>query len=137
MVVDTNVFVSALRSADGASREVLRRCLNRRHVPCMSAALFAEYRDLLARPALFRKSPLGASERRDLFNALMSVSRYTEIYYLWRPNLRDEADNHLVELAIAASAESLITHNLADFADCELRFPHLRVCSPAEFLKEN
>ena len=137
VVVDTNVFVSALRSADGASRQVLRRCLQRTDVPCLSSALFAEYRDVLSRSALFRKSPLSAGERLELFNAFVAVSRHTEIYYLWRPNLRDEADNHLIELAVAASAEALITHNRADFKGSELRFPSLSVQTPAEFLKEH
>ena len=137
LVVDTNVFVSALRSAEGASREVLRRCLKGTDTPCMSSALFAEYQDVLARSALFRASPLSGPERVELFNAFVAVSRHVEIYYLWRPNLRDEADNHLIELAVAASADALITHNRADFKGSELRFPALRVQTPAGFLKEN
>ncbi|MDD5028207.1 MAG: PIN domain-containing protein [Rhodoferax sp.] len=36
--------------------------------------------------------------------------RLTEIYYLWRPNLRDEADNHVLELAVAAGAQAIITN---------------------------
>lgn len=50
-------------------------------------------------------------------------------------NLRDEADNHLVELAVAGRAEMIVTRNLRDVRNMELRFPGLRVCAPEEFLE--
>lgn len=136
LVVDTNVFISALISEPGASREVIRRCLQRRYQPCMSLALFAEYRDVLDRYELFVGCPLDVTERNELFHAFMAVSRMTEIYYLWRPNLPDEADNHVLELAVAARAAAIVTHNRADFTRSELRFPELRILAPAELLKE-
>ena len=137
IVLDTNVFVAALISDRGASLEVVRRCLQRRYQPCFSLALFAEYRDLLGRDALYERCLLDAGERDELFRALMAVSRMTEIYYLWRPNLSDEGDNHVMELAVAARAELIVTHNRSDFLRSELRFPEIRVLAPAEFLKEN
>jgi putative PIN family toxin of toxin-antitoxin system len=136
IVLDTNVLVSALISDRGASIEVIRRCLQRRHQPCISLALFSEYQDLLGRSDLYERCPLTASERQELFNALMSVSRMTDIYYLWRPNLSDETDNHVLELAVAARAGIIVTHNLVDFTRSELRFPELRIMTPAQFLKE-
>ena len=58
------------------------------------------------------------------------------MYYLWRPNVPDESDNHLVELAVAGGAEFIVTRNLRDLGRMELRFPRLRVLSPEDFLKE-
>ena len=136
LVIDTNVFVSALRSADGASRAVIRRCLQGHYAPCMSLALFAEYRDVMGRDPLFVDSPLTAGERLELFHAFVAVCRLTEIYYLWRPNLRDEADNHVVELAVAAGVQVIVTHNRADFVGAELNFPELRILTPAQLLQE-
>lgn len=136
LVIDTNVLVSALRSADGASREIIRRCLQRKYEPCMSLALYAEYLDVMGREPLFASCPLPGNERLELFHAFVAVCRLTEIYYLWRPNLRDEADNHVLELAVAARAGAIITHNRADFAGAELHFPRLRVLAPADLLKE-
>jgi putative PIN family toxin of toxin-antitoxin system len=136
LVIDTNVFVSALRSADGASRAVIRRCLQGQYTPCMSLALFAEYRDVIGRELLFVDSPLNSAERQELFCAFIAVCRLTEIYYLWRPNLRDEADNHVLELAVAAGAQSIVTYNRADFLGAELHFPELRIMVPADLLKE-
>lgn len=137
LVVDTNVFISALISEAGASREVIRRCLRRQYQACISLALFAEYRDVLGRHELFAQCPLNAAERDELFRAFMTVCRMTDIYYLWRPNLPDEADNHVLELAVAARAAAIVTHNRADFARSELRFPELRILAPADLLKEN
>ena len=42
-----------------------------------------------------------------------------DVHYLWRPNLIDEADNHLLELAIAARSAYIITNNVSDFAHAE------------------
>ena len=54
--------------------------------------------------------------------------------YLWRPNLPDEADNHVVELSVAGGAEVIVTHNMRDFERAELRFPGLRVLTPGELI---
>jgi putative PIN family toxin of toxin-antitoxin system len=136
VVVDTNVIVAALRSRQGASRAVIRACLTRQLQPCISLALFAEYRDVLSRQALFENCPLTAKKRETLLDAFVSVSQLTEIYYLWRPNLTDEGDNHLIELSVAAQAKILVTHNHSDFSHGQLRFPEIRILSPAKLLQE-
>ncbi len=53
---------------------------------------------------------------------------------LWRPNLQDEADNHVLELAVAGGAEIIVTGNCSDFENTALRFPGIRICTPREFL---
>jgi predicted nucleic acid-binding protein len=98
-------------------------------------ALFAEYEDLMARSDLFLKSPLSENERDELLNAFLSVAEWIPIFFLWRPNLRDEADNHLIELAVAGAATQLITHNPRDLKNGELKFPPLQIMTPAQFLK--
>jgi predicted nucleic acid-binding protein len=55
---------------------------------------------------------------------------------LWRPNLKDESDNHLIELAVAGDADVVVTRNLRDLRGAELRFEPLRILSPEDFLKE-
>ena len=136
VVVDTNVMVAALLSGGGASRDVLRLCLEEKITPIFGTALFAEYEDVLARKELLAKAPLSAAERDTFFDALVSVGTWISIYYLWRPNLRDEDDNHLVELAVAGGAEWIITANLKDFRGAELRFDHLRIGTAGIFLEE-
>lgn len=136
IVLDTSVFVSALLGPMGTSREVLRACLGRRLRPLMGTALFAEYESLLSRTDLFEKCHLDAGEREVILNGFLSVCRWTNIYYGWRPNLRDEGDNHLIELAIAGGAAAVVTNNIRDLRSGELRFPGLRILQPAELLKE-
>ena len=103
----------------------------------MSLPLFSEYRDVMGREALFESCVLPPEKRRALFAAFIAVCQKTQIYFLWRPNLLDEGDKHVIELAVAAEAQAIVTHNLADFARSELRFPALRVLTPAQLLKED
>lgn len=135
LVLDTNVFVSAILSKQGASRAVLRRCLQSIDEPLMGQALFSEYESLLERTEVWAKAPILRQERETLWQAYSSVCQWVRVYYLWRPNLSDEADNHLIELALAGGAEYLLTHNLRDFARSELRFPHLQILTPSQFLR--
>ncbi len=134
-VIDTNVFIGACLGS-GAANAVIATCLRGGFVPLMGAALFAEYEDVMGRSALFKGCRLEPVEREELFEVFLSCCEWTRVYYLWRPNLRDEADNHLVELAVAGAAECLVTYNLRDFRAMELRFPSLRVMTPEDFLKE-
>ena len=135
IVVDTNVLVSAILSPDGAAREVLRRCLTGDVQPLIGNALFLEYEDVLSRGELFAKAPIGPKERTELMDAVLGVCQWINISYLWRPNLRDESDNHLVELAVAGNAAWIVTGNSRDVADGELVFDGFRVVTPGEWLK--
>lgn len=136
VVIDTNVLVGAVLSrSGGANREVLRRCLNGLTKPVIGMALFSEYEDLFLRSDLMKKSPLSAKERLTLLEAFLSVCEWVRIYYLWRPNLPDESDNHLIELAVAGGATVIVTNNLADTTGGELNFPSLQIMSPAQFLQ--
>ena len=67
-------------------------------------------------------------------NAWYSCCRWVPIYYLWRPNLPDENDNFLYELAMAGNAGLIITQNVRDM-NPELAFPEIRVLTPAQYLR--
>ena len=132
--MDTNVFAGALLNRAGQNRRVLRACLEGRVEPIMGQALFLEYEDIFGREQLFRKCPLSSAERRELLEAFLGVCEWVHVYYLWRPNLRDEGDNHVVELAVAGGAAAIVTNNAAGFRSAELRFPDLKVIAPKDFL---
>ena len=134
IVLDSSVFVSALRSRGGASRAVLRLCLEHQCQPLFGEKLFQEFEDVLARPNLFLNSKLTGPEREELLDALLSVGTWVEIFFLWRPNLQDEADNHLFELAVSGNANSIVTHNVRHLRSGELRFPQIDVETPAQFM---
>ena len=69
----------------------------------------------------------------DLVDALCALSVAHEIYYLWRPYLRDPGDECILELAVAAGCDYIITFNQRDFAGVE-QFGIQRK-TPGEFLK--
>lgn len=135
VVVDTNVLVAALLRGGGSGRAVLRACLRGQYAPVVGPALLAEYEDLLGRAALFAGSVLSAQERSEVLDAFLSRCRWIEVFYAWRPNLPDEADNHLVELAVAARADAIVTRKLRDLSRGELTFPSLRVLTPEQCLE--
>ncbi len=132
-MIDTNVFVGACLGT-GASNRVIEACLAQRFQPLMGAALLAEYEDVLGRSPLFAKSRLGPAERSELLDIFLATCRWTRIYFGWRPNLRDEGDNHLVELAVAGGASHIVTHNLRDLKSMELKFPGLTTVTPTQLL---
>jgi predicted nucleic acid-binding protein len=100
----------------------------------MGEKLFAEYEDVSDREAVLARCQLSRPQREELLDAFLSVCEWTQVFFLWRPNLPDEADNHLIELAVAGGATSLVTHNVKDFRRGELRFPQLRIETPRDFL---
>jgi uncharacterized protein len=136
VAIDTNVLTAALLRREGQNRSVLRACFEDRLKPIVGQSLFLEYEDVLGRHRLFRTSPLDADERRQLFQSFLGLCEWVPVYYLWRPNLRDEGDNHIVELAVAGCASTIVTNNVADFAGSDLRFPQIRVLSPKRLLQE-
>jgi putative PIN family toxin of toxin-antitoxin system len=134
VVIDTNVFVAGLRSEGGASREILRQALQGKIEPLFGNALWLEYEDLLGRPVWTDATT--SKEREQVLAALAKVGRWVTVYYGWRPNLPDEADNHLIELAIAGGASVIITHNVRDVRRGELLLNGLHVNTPAEYLEK-
>jgi len=135
IVVDTNVIASALTSATGTNREVMRRCLQGLVEPLISNTLFHEYESLVRRPSVHARCPLPPKERDDLLDAFLGACVWVRISFRWRPNLRDESDNHLVELAVAGGAMAIVTNNVRDLRSGELVFPDIGIMTPAEFLK--
>jgi predicted nucleic acid-binding protein len=64
-----------------------------------------------------------------------SLTGLREIYFLWRPFLRDPTDEMVLELGVEARAAAIVTHNIRDFWGVEERFG-IRVVTPGAFLLE-
>lgn len=102
----------------------------------MGTALFCEYEEVLGREALFRRGRLDLGERQELLDIFLSRRTWVRVYFGWRPNLVDEADNHLVELAVAAQAGAIVTGNTRHLRVGELQFPGIKILDPTTFMSE-
>ena len=135
IVVDTSVVISALIGPTGPARALLRQYFEDKYHPLMSSALFCEYQSVITRKDIISQCPLSQEEIFTLLSAFMSISQWVVINYLWRPNLQNEADNHLIELAVAGNAHVITTNNLRDFKNAQLLFPQLSILTPEQILK--
>lgn len=134
VVIDTNVLVAGLIGDKGPNREILRYCFKGILQPYVGNALYAEYQDLLNRDniqTLYNQTSVTLTEFLDDF---ASICKPAEAWFLWRPNLKDEADNHIVELAVAANVKYIVTNNITDFAQAELQHVGHSVITPPDLL---
>ena len=135
VVLDTDIIVTALRSATGGSNAVLREAAYGRITPLVTPALFLEYEAVLKRPEQRLVHGLGLRDIDRFLSALAAACEAVEVSFQWRPQLSDANDEMVLETAVNGQADALITHNVRDFAKGAERFG-LRVLRPGEFLKE-
>ncbi len=105
------------------------------YTPVFGNALWLEYEDVLGRVDLWDTNT-SEHDRAQVMGAMALVARWVNISFGWRPNLPDEADNHLIELAIAAGADAIVTHSIRDVARGELKWAQLSVLTPAQCLEK-
>ena len=133
VVLDTNILVAGLRSRRGASFRLLSLVgADSRFEINLSVPLVLEYEDVLKRPGAV--SRLTGDDIDSVLDYICSVAHHREIYFLWRPVLRDPKDDMVLEVAVEACCEFIVTHNLRDFRGVE-RFG-IRAVTPSEFLRE-
>ena len=117
VVFDTNVLVSGLKSASGASFQLIRRIQAGHIQPALSAPLMFEYEDVASRLGLLPHfQPADIQAFLDWFT---SVSSLHKVYFLWRPFLKDPKDDLVLECAVSAGARYIVTYNLSDFLKAE------------------
>ena len=133
-VLDTNVLVAAVRSPKGASAEILRRVLAGRFNALCSVPLFLEYEAVLLRPEQLKAAGVTAGDVMNLLDVLAGKVQRVDIAYLWRPQLRDAADDMVLEAAVNGQATSIITFNQRDFLPQTLNFG-IAVLTPAQFFQ--
>jgi putative PIN family toxin of toxin-antitoxin system len=131
VVLDTNVVIAAMRSRDGASFRVLSLIGDPRFRLAISVPLIVEYEAV----AMRRHSgiPLESDAIVSILDHICAVGRRVEIFFHWRPHLRDAEDEFILELAVAGGCRYIVTHNSRDFAGAE-QFG-IEVISPGKFLR--
>lgn len=132
-MIDTNVFLSALRSTQGASF-LLLMLVGRSDLfeVNLSVPLALEYEDVCKRPGLV--PTLSILEIDGILDYVCSVARRHSIFFLWRPFLRDPKDDMVLELAVEAECDYIVTFNTKDFVGSE-QFGIVTL-TPQEFLRK-
>jgi len=117
VVLDTNVIYSGLRSRRGASFKLLSLVGSCRFEIHLSVPLGLEYEEVLQE----KKRDLGLTEADidDVLNDLCRVAGLHEIHFLWRPRLKDPDDEMILELAVGARCDYIVTYNKEDFPGVE------------------
>jgi uncharacterized protein len=128
VVIDTNVVVSAAVKRDGLEQRIIELVATRDVIFCASAAVFAEYETVLARPKF------GHIERGRISRLLTTLKAEATMV---TPDHRvdvspDEPDNRLLECAEAAGADYLVTGNKRHFPK---RWKSTRIVNAREYLR--
>ncbi len=135
VVLDTDVVVAAMRSPVGASAELVRLARLGRVRLAASVSLFIEYESVCTRQPHLEAAGLASVDVALFLDTLASVVEPVPIHFLWRPQLHDPADGLVLEAAVNAGADALLSFNLRHFQRAAERFG-LRVSQPGPFLHD-
>lgn len=130
IVIDTNVLYSALRSNRGASYKLISKLPSNKFQVMLSVPLYTEYQGVLLKGDFLKRY-----SRRELLSFLRYICKicvHQDIFYLWRPILKDAKDDMVFELAVAGDCEYIVTHNIKDFAGLEQFKP--KPINPKDFI---
>ena len=127
--------MAAFRGDRGASRQLLVGALDRAFEVLASVPLVLEYEAVLTRPEHLEASGLTAPEVNEVLDALVKVSIPVPLRFLWRPRLKDPADEMVLETAVNGAADWLVTFNLRHLADAAREFG-IRVARPCDAQRE-
>lgn len=131
VVLDTSVLVAAVRSRQGASFALVSSLPRPEFRIALSVALFTEWQDVLSRPEHLPPG-MGPEDVRAFLRYLASIAHLQDVYYLWRPFLRDADDDMVLECAVASGSSYVVTHNVRDFR--KITQFGIRPLTPSEFL---
>ena len=137
VVLDTNVLVAASRSRLGASFALLQALRQGRYKALVSVPLMLEYEAVLKRPEQLEASGRSAVMTDSFLDAFSLCIEPVHLHYLWRPQLRDPADEMVLETALNGRAAALVTLNGGDFSvAANFRLPVLTPGAFLQFLQE-
>ncbi len=134
VVLDTAAFISGIRSDSGPSAELFRMVFRGNVILLMDHKLGLEYRDVALRQEHISASRLKASEILELIEALESFAEPVRVVWKPRPLSPDPNDDMIIDIAINAMADAVVTNNIKHFAAAGRRF-HIPVLSPAQLLR--
>jgi putative PIN family toxin of toxin-antitoxin system len=112
IVVDTSVVIAAMRSKGGVSNAFLRLLNDPRVKFHISNALLLEYEEVLRREQ--NALDLTDQDIDDLLDGFCAMSEKHYRLFTWRPVSGDPDDDFVVDLALSARVDYLVTYNPRD-----------------------
>lgn len=127
LVIDTNIFIAAVRAPDSASRQLLDAIGQGRATLLVSKPVFQEYRHILSKA-------VGTGERQRLIREWIGHAEAIEATRGARVVTDDPDDDKFVELAQQGRATAIITNDQHLHAIAqEIEIPILR---PSQAIEE-
>ena len=133
-MLDTDVVVAAMRSPSGGSAELLRRIDDGKATMLLSVALALEYEAICTSPEHRLASGLSADEASLYVDTLIEMAEPVELFFRWRPQLRDPGDELVLEAAVNGRASAIVTFNERDLRAARSSFD-IEVLRPGEVLR--
>lgn len=130
-MLDTNVIVAAMRSPTGASAGLLRAARRSEVQLLANVALALEYEATCQLAEHRLAAGLDLEDVAVFIDAVLAMVEPAETHFMWRPQLRDPADELVLEAAVNGRAAALVTFNRRDFGAVPARFG-VEVLTPAE-----
>ncbi len=121
-VLDTDVLVAGLRSQTGASRRLLILLYHGRYQAVASVAMMLEYEAVLKRTENLNAFNLTADEIERFLDSMSLLMTPVTPFFLWRPQLRDPADEHVLEAAVNGHVDAIVTFNQRHFQTAARQF---------------
>jgi len=128
-------MVAALRSDQGASRRLLLTVLEGGLELVLSVPLMIEYEAVLTRTEHLAAIGLDIGEVNAILDAVARVCMPVPLRFLWRPRLKDPADEMVLETAVNGGVDWLVTFDVRHLAEAARDFG-IRVLRPPEAWKE-
>lgn len=132
VVIDTCVLVAAVRSRNGASFKLISMLPSNDFEIAITVPLYTEYQAVLSRPEHVPPD-LDADDALGFVRYIASIATLRDVYFLWRPMLRDPDDDMVLECAVASGSKLVVTHNTKDFRSAESL--GVTAITPADFLQ--
>jgi predicted nucleic acid-binding protein len=132
--MDTDTIVAAMRSAGGASAELLRMARIGQIALTATAPLCFEYETVCSRPEHMAAAGFSPADVRIFLDAIVSLVEPAAVWFLWRPQLRDPGDELVLEAAVNGRANAIATFNRRHFRAAAERFG-IDILLPSEVIR--
>lgn len=133
-VLDTDVLVTGLRSAKGASRELLQMIGRGELLAVASISMMLEYEAVLKRPMHLKAANLTEDQVDSFLDAFSALCIPVTPHFIWRPLLRDPNDEMVLEAAVNGQVNYLVTFNTRHFSRVTHQFGFATL-KPSEALR--